>query len=342
MAVTMKAIAERAGVSLMVVSAALHNTAGIRVSAAKRELIRRTAEEMGYRPNLLARSLSGGSSGMIGVVIDSCAPESCFKILRHIEAEAARHDYRVMIVEEHDSPGSVIAACRTFDQYRVDGIICLAHDYPGTGDELERFFADKTNVVFLERVGALPHACVEVDPKPAFLEVIRRFLAVGRPPLYLIPELPQIVIRRRIAGYRAVCEALGVEARFLHFRPAAEPVGIREEMARCLREYLLPERIGAVLVENDLCGAGLLFAASHSGVRVPEELAVIGWDNADFCTMLNPPLASIDNDYAAQGRALVELVSRVIAGKHPPAMTVASRPVWRESAFPDSNSEPRS
>ncbi|MEI3004641.1 MAG: LacI family DNA-binding transcriptional regulator [Victivallales bacterium] len=131
MAATLKEIANRAGVSVMAVSAVMNKTTSTRVSERKRAVIEQIAREMGYRSNVVARTLRGGQSRMIGILIDSCAPPSALQHPRHIESEATAGGYRILISEGHDSVDNLAAAYEKFEQYGVDGVICLAYDYPG-------------------------------------------------------------------------------------------------------------------------------------------------------------------------------------------------------------------
>ena len=107
MSVTLKTIAEKANVSVMAASAALNGTTRTRLSAEKREYIRRIAAELGYRPNIMAQKLSGGASHLIGVVIDSYVNSSSARILRGVEEEAERSNYRILVAEQHESVSGI-------------------------------------------------------------------------------------------------------------------------------------------------------------------------------------------------------------------------------------------
>ena len=97
----------------MAVSAVMNKTTSTRVSERKRAVIEQIAREMGYRSNVVARTLRGGESRMIGILIDSCAPPWLYNILRHIESEATAGGYRILISEGHDSVDNLAAAYET-------------------------------------------------------------------------------------------------------------------------------------------------------------------------------------------------------------------------------------
>ena len=99
----------------MAVSAVMNKTTSTRVSERKRAVIEQIAREMGYRSNVVARTLRGGESRMIGILIDSCAPPWLYNILRHIESEATAGGYRILISEGHDSVDNLAAAYEKFE-----------------------------------------------------------------------------------------------------------------------------------------------------------------------------------------------------------------------------------
>ncbi len=332
MSVTLKSIASQVGVSPMTVSAALHDIAGIRISDAKRELIRKTAREMGYRPNLLARTLSGGGSRIIGVVIDSEAPASLFAILCHIEKEATLAGYRLMVAEGHDSLDTVVAAHRTFEQYGAEGVICMAHDYPDQRDRFQQYFRDKQRLVLLEKAPGLEHPYIEIDQEPAFREVIGHWQKQGKNIGYIISDLPYFSQQNMLKAYRAACAGAGIAAQLFHPAFSLDSRQMIGEMNRCLDEFILPNRIDAALIQNDRYGAAMLSALHARNLRCPDDLALVGKDNSDYCDMLLPPLASIDSNHAASGKQMVRLLLELIAGRSPAPEYIPSRIVWRESA----------
>jgi len=103
-------------------------------------------------------------------------------------------------------------------------------------------------------------------------------------------------------------------------------------MKRCLEEFIVPRRIDAVLVQNDRYAAALLAVLHERKLRCPEDIAVVGWDDSDYCDMLIPPLASIATDYAAEGKAMVRMLLEMIGGTCPEPTCIKTGVVWRRSA----------
>ena len=289
MATTLKEIANRAGVSVMAVSAVMNKTTSTRVSERKRAVIEQIAREMGYRSNVVARTLRGGESRMIGILIDSCAPPWLYNILRHIESEATAGGYRILISEGHDSVDNLAAAYEKFEQYGVDGVICLAYDYPGQQEKFREHFGDKNNILLVGSYDESMLPQIYLDLEPAWLEAVRYFRSHGR---------------KRIGGI--IAELLW------HQNYCAEPERYAGEADRCVREFIRPNGLDAVLAHSDVFGAFLISGLARNGLRVPEDVAVIVDDSRDFFAALQPPLACIDHDEKAIGTQAVRVMLKML------------------------------
>ena len=332
MAMTLQAIANQVGVSKMTVSAVLNNTKGVRVSAARREEILNTAQKTGYRPNLIARSLSSGCSNLIGVIIDSQAPNSCFDILRFIESAASANGYRVIVAEEHDSVDNVIKACQIFEQYRADGIICLAHDYPSQNGDFDKFINNYKNIVFLEQKKGISRPYLSVDSRSAYREALTYCKEKARVPALLIPDIPNISIRNRVVAYMEIASELGIPAHIINAPLCHDSTKLLDKMEICLKNKLLPQKINAVLAFSDQYAAAMLSTAVKHNLSVPEDMAVIGWDNSEYCALLLPKLASINNNHKEQGEKLFYLLKNLIDKGKVESVVVESKLVLEASA----------
>jgi len=333
MRVTLKEIAARAGVSVMAVSAAFNENSTTKLSAQKRDAIRKIADEMGYRSNLVAKTLRGGSSRIIGVMIDSCAPPSAYATLAAIESEAARHNYRVMIHAQHDSVESVISAYQIFEQYGADGIICMAYGYPFQEESFENFFSDKKNILLLGAPSHLPLPQIYIDLKPAYHEVLSHFLKLGRARIgAVICDMPFWSQQMRLDLYRRLCEEMNLNCNL--FSPFYGPPGqMALEMDRCITGFIMPRKLDAIIIHSDILSAFLISGLARHGIRVPDDVAVITDDNCDFCAALQPPLTCIDINTTMQGTEAVRMLLQHLNGKlETYKKMIPCHLIWRESA----------
>jgi len=334
MPVTLKEIAARSGVSVMAVSAVINKTTSTRVSAKKRIIIEQVAKEMGYRRNVVAQTLRGGYSRMIGVVIDSHAPTWLHSILRHIEAEATANGYRILISEEHNSVNNVIAAYETFQQYGVDGLICLAYDYPGQKEKFQQFFTDKANVVLVGAYDQTSLPQVYIDLESVYREALQHFIHSGRKRLAaIIVDVPNSGQQIRLALYRKLCSEFGIQIRIYNPKLCDTTDEFRKETDRCIRKFIIPEQLDAVLIHSDVLGAFFISGLARHDLRVPGDVAVITDDNQTFCAALQPPMACIDHQENEIGRQAFQIMLNLLKKEPVPNNTlIPCRLILRESA----------
>ncbi len=334
MSVTLKDIAKEAGVSVMAVSAVMNRTSSTRVSEKKRQKIAQIANELGYRSNLLARTLRGGRSSVIGVMIDSQAPPSMYNIVRYIESEAAANGYRIMISEQHDSVDSMVESYQSFEQYGVEGVICLAYGYPGQEEKFQSFFGGRKNLVLVSSRDNSELPQVYVDLGEAYRQAFRHFIDTGRRKIgAIICDLPCWSQQTRISLYRNVCNELRLPQ--FHYSPAdySDAEHIIPEIEKCIIEFIIPQKIDAVMIHSDMYGAYLLSALTRHGIKVPDDIAVIGDDDREFCPALLPPLASINFREEVQGMVAIQMMLKMLRKEEfEPRQLVPAKLVLRESA----------
>ncbi len=326
-------IAKKVGVCRQTVSAVL-NGKTYKVSREKCEQIHRLAEDFKYQPNMLARQLAGARSDIIGVVLDSCAPTIWHNRLARMEYYASQHGYRFMIGQAHENYSKIIKFAEDFISYKVAGIICMAHKIPGHEKEIaEAYPLEKT--VFLEKPVVSGACYVAIDLKKAFHDVVLYLAGRGR------KRIAQIIIGgslfivgmdTRVEGFHSGLSECGLKPdRRLH---AVIPIG---EMANIdsilpvVRE-LLKHGADAIVCPNDHIAAGVLKACSRLGVRVPEDLAVTGYDDVDFCQFLTPSLTTFYGNNELAARTAVELLLKLMNNPSLPAKerSVILSPVFIE------------
>ena len=308
---TLKMIAERAGVSIMAVSAALNKTTRTRISEEKRRYIQELANEMGYVPNLVAQSLSGGKTRMIGVVIDSCAQETCYQVLRGIEEESRRQGYRVIVAEQHDSVPDIVESCRSLQSYGVDGIIALAHCYPGQQPSPD-LCQDVRNIVFWEPYQDPGALYVGTSADAAFREVLSGWKRIGRRnPALVINDAGIVPLTSRVEAFTRISRELGYSGEVIYADLMPNDERTLAVMETVFTGRIKPGMIDAVLTESDLWALGLMKVASRHGYSVPADLAVVGWDDNSYCEMMTPALARISLGAVRQG----EMLFRLLLGK---------------------------
>jgi len=310
---TMKDISREAGVSEAVVSAVLSRTNGrIKASPATEEKIRQIAARLNYRPNLVARRLAGKKSGIIGVAMDSCAPQPYHTRLSQMEIHAAGKGYRFMIGQTHNDIPKIKEYARYFTDYGVDGIICMAHNYPGRSQEIAEYYLSCGKTVFFERPEGIADCySVNIDVAWNFQHAAEYLAAANRRRigfLRLDDFYAGPTMEKCQAGYRR-----GLESGGLSFDPALiQGVGIDDmkniDAVMPRIKNLLHQGVDAIIAVNDLLAAATLKCLTRLDISVPGRVAVTGCDDLDVAVMTTPELTTFDQHNELVAKTLVDLL----------------------------------
>ena len=336
-------IARKLGVSKVTVAAALSTGRGgtVRVGEKMAEKIRLAAREMNYQPNISAKTLAGGASKVIGVLIDSQAPYPRFRILAEIEREATLRGYRCMIGEAHDSLKNLRDNYDIFMQYGVDGVICISHEYPGTENEFQDLFSDVLGkIVFIDAPHHPDASYINIDRAASTEQAVRHLYEQGaRNIAFVRGKKSWHTVKQHEAGYRRAMKELGYSREELPVFHLAglegKTIDQKEAISVLLNEYLVPEGIDAVVGLNDLSSLALLQALHDSGIRCPEDIKIVGYDNEYLSQYSIPPLTTVDENCPLQARMIVDSLLKKI--NHPEEemkgcfMTVIPQLIVRES-----------
>lgn len=341
-AVTIKDIAEYCGVSKSLVGYILSNSPTRHGSPEVRQRVLEAARKLGYRPNRAAKMLVGQSSRLIGICICSQMPPVLFRCLAAMEREAKKRGYQLMISESLGMPEDLLQSYYTFMEYGINGVIFLGVEHPRDREQIRASFSGEPNILYMGMSPLEGACCVDVDWGAGSYVGAEHFIRCGRRcPALVVDQVPYVSILSRIHGFReAMLRAGRVEGRdFLISRINYSPdrEHMRREVVRVLEEELLPNRVDAVMMQNDFYAASLLQALSRRGIRVPDDMAVIGFDDELFSSATIPPLATVDQNIEQQAVAAIDLlVAQINANGELPAehrsIRIPCSLVLRESA----------
>ncbi len=311
---TIADIAKRAGVSKGAVSYALNGHAG--VSEATRQRILAIADEIGWSPNTAARALSGSTAYAVGLPL--CRParilgiEPFFmELVSGIESELAARSYALMMQVVNDLDAEIALYRRWWAERRVDGVI------------LVDLRVDDPRVTTLEQLG-LP-AVIIGDPRGtgtiagvwsddagALTETIEYLVALGHQRIARVTGLGDLlhtVIRNE--AFERICRQIGLPEASVH---PADYSG--EESARTTRRLLSStSRPTAVIYDNDIMAVAGLAVAQEMGIRVPDELSIVAWDDSPLCKLVHPPLTAVSRDIPAYGAHAARQLLAAVAGE---------------------------
>jgi DNA-binding LacI/PurR family transcriptional regulator len=293
---TMYDVAKLAGVSQPTVSRVLNqNDTAIQISGETRQRVLEAIDQLGYRPNVIARSLRTQRTQMIALLIADIANGFYHPMVRAIQDVARQYDYEVLISSSDHLYENEKHFCEVVSRRSVDGAIMVPIHL--TVEDLDSFIAN-TNAP-LTVLGDIQHPLIDVvcvDNEQATYEAIRWMITQrGYSSFGFIgvsDDLPPGPLRFR--GFqRAINESgISLDPRFLVYGDFTMESGIQAAQA-LLRIGELPR---ALFVLNDLMAIGVILTLQEAGYRVPDDVAVMGFDNIPEAIIVRPMLTTIAQD----------------------------------------------
>ncbi|GAA0403576.1 LacI family DNA-binding transcriptional regulator [Microbispora corallina] len=329
MGVSLRDVALLAGVSVKTVSNVVNGYA--HVSAATRAKVEYALSQLDYRPNLSARNLRLGRTGVIALALPELDPPYFAELSRFVIHAAAGHRW-IVVIEQTD--GSLERERQVLDgvrDHRVDGVI-LSPVAIGA-EELAARIDDTALVLLGERIYDGPADHVAIDNVRAAREVTEHLAGLGRrrvAALGVQDDPATGTAALRLAGYAEAVAAHGLP----RLTAAVERYSRAEGAAAMARLLAEPEPPDAVFCFNDLLALGAMRTVLSSGLRVPEDVALAGVDDIEDGRFSTPTLTTVAPDKAELARTAVELLRRRVDGGPggPPREVRAShRLVVRES-----------
>jgi LacI family transcriptional regulator len=298
-ALRIKDVAERAGVSPATVSRVINGTAV--VGNAKRELVMAAIEELGYRPNRLASNFRRRQVEMIGVVVSDIENPHFTQMVRAVEDAAYLRGFRVLLCNSDEDPNKQRDYLRVLAAERVAGVILSPTD--GRAAEVGELLDHGISVVAFDRRVADRRAdAVITENVEGTRAGVEHLLACDHKRVGFVggPAGVQTADERR-AGYEAAITAAGLE-------PMVADGGFRGAGGRRAAGALLDSGATALLVANNLMTIGALQSIRERELRIPDEVALVAFDDPPWAELTDPPLCAIAQPVRAMAEEAVRLL----------------------------------
>ena len=322
-------IAREAGVSRVAAARVLLGSGGdhVRVSKATAETIRRIAKKLKYRPNIPARQLAGKRSHLIATIIDSYAPKLAYDLLADMERQAARKGYRFMVGQSHGELDHIREYASDFAARGVDGVVCISHNYPENEHEIADMFARLENVVFVGKPASQDQdlCYVDTDIASGISQAVEHLFNKGRRRIGItLLDSEFVAIRERKRGYLEAHRRLGlpVKQERIYLLDAGKP-GVDEKQTETAVRELVGQKVEAILAQNDIGAICVIRSCRRLGCRVPEDIAVVGFDNIQIdnipiTSLFEPGITTVDQNLAEVSQRAMEMLINLIEGKDLP------------------------
>ena len=335
MAVDLRQVAQRSGVSVSTASRALNGSS--RVSGQTMAKVRAAAAELGYRPNVSARALRTARSQFVGLVVTNLVNDSFLSIAEVVQREFARRGYQLMLSVTAGDPVQERSSLRTLVDHSVAGVIVVGSDSEATEELREH----GTPTVHLARRPRYPAGdCVLGDEIAGGRSAAEYLLERGHRRIAIIAGPREVQSgRERMQGYWLAMRAAGVPVSeeltlATTLSPNAGPPAVEALLALPARR-----RPTALIVANHEASYGALPALREHSVTIPADLSVICYEDSQLARWWHPAVTVIDNN----ARQMGELAARLLLQRLDPAdgdreeigeIRVGTRIIERDSVAP--------
>jgi DNA-binding LacI/PurR family transcriptional regulator len=311
---TIHAVAALAGVSPSTVSRALNSPELVRQATRQRVLA--SVERLGYQPNRAARSLVLGRTATLGLIVPDIANPFYAPFVKVVHSRVREADYALFLGDTDEDPATEVTLARAMAR-QVDGLLLCSPRMPG---QRLRSIAATVPLVVANRLSRTVPS-IAMDFGPGIRQAVMHVHALGhRRCVFLSGPRGSWSNQQRLRVFQSVCEQQGIELKVLG---PYEPVfsgGYRGA------DEALATGASAVFAYNDLVALGVMSRFAARGVRVPEEISVIGFDDIPMASMTSPPLTTVVMPMATVAKASASILLSLLAG------TVPQRPAGKELA----------
>lgn len=327
--ITIRHVAEDAGVSVAAVSKVLRNAYG--VSPQLRQKVELSIEKLNYRPSIAARAMRG-QTHTIGILVIELSNPFLPSVIESANERLAESGYKALIGMGRSVSRIEASMIEAMIDSSVDGVLLIAPH--SSGKMLEKLARQVPMVVVAHHEHAAAFDTVNSDDHKGAMLAVEALLAKGHRDIAMVSyegqtSVPSEVVVQREAGFVEAMEqaGLGSSTRIIRLPPPGE------DRSKARTSFLSSkDKPRAVFVWSDLDAIPLLAACHEAGVRVPEDMAIIGYDNSPPASIPLVGLSSIDqNPHALGARASELLLSRIEGREEAKHLVVQPRVVLRRS-----------
>jgi LacI family transcriptional regulator len=276
--------------------------------------VRAVAQEMGYRPNIIARRLQQQCTETIGFVIPTFGPRFSdpffSELLAGIGNEAAEHEYDLLVSTHAPGPDELLGYERLVTERRVDGLLVVR---TRRQDSRIAYLLDQQFpfVAFgrSDLEGEFPY--VDVDGEAGMYALTEHLIERGHRCIAYVDAPPDVMFRHyRMQGYRRALEAAGL---------SYDPALIRRGRLTNASGYQAGQQLlggeplpSAIIASNDLMALGIMSAAAERGLQVGKDVAVAGFDDIPLAKLSHPPLTTVQQPIYQIGRRICRMLLRLL------------------------------
>ena len=301
--VTLKDVAKAAGVSYATVSRALSGSNQIGKST--RERIVRLCDEMGYTGNYVARSMVMKKTYLLGLVVPAIENEFMSQLAYYVEMSARARGYNIMLCNSEPDLKQEEMVVKLLLGRRVDGILIVPQS-PATYEKIAPLLEQIPAVFLSENLRDQPQSYVSVDNSRGAYLGVEYLYGLGHREILYFGRRHTVTHQLRAEGYLRACRDMGLTPRIVDSSFPRSSVAGGYELAREL--FTKPLDYTAILASTDSNALGILRAADELGIRVPEQLSLMGFDNIAAAAMPRIDLTTVEQSKREMALQAVEIL----------------------------------
>ncbi|REK61732.1 MAG: LacI family transcriptional regulator [Brevibacillus sp.] len=310
MKTTIYDVAKKAGVSISTVSRVINNTG--RISAKTKKRVLDVIEQLGYQPSVVASALTGKRTRTIGLIIPDVANPFFAELARRVEDRGRELGFNLLMCNTDNNPDTEDMYLSLLRQKSVDGIII------GTNARNHRVLREllEENLPVALIAQDIPELMIDVVAVDDYLggyQAAQHLVSLGHKRIaILVGNMNRTSDKYRLEAFRQALEDHGLE---LTEELVIRTDYSREDGKRAARELLTsPKRPTAIFACFDFLAIGVYQAAKELGLRIPDDVSVVGFDNTILASIVDPPLTTIAQPIDEMGRQVMDLLVREIEG----------------------------
>ncbi len=308
--ITIKDVARELNVAVSTVSRAFNDKYDIRKET--REMILKRATEMGYHPNPIAKKLIQQKTYNVGVVVPEFVNAYFPEVIIGIQEVLIKKGYQVLVMQSNENPATELENVKTLEDNMVDGLLISLSGESLNNEYYAGMLKKGYPIVFFNRVDEkIPASKVVFDDYKWAYFATEHLIKQGYRKIYHFSGYQHLSLsRNRINGYRKAMEKFNVpfdphyiiEAGF--FMHEGQAV-----MERLIEKEDVPQ---AIFAANDPVAIGVIKALKKAGLRIPDDVAVVGFSESKMAEIVDPPLSSVSQPTFEIGKSAAELLMRQI------------------------------
>ncbi len=299
-----KDVANKAGVSATTVSAYLNKSAPVNKVTAER--IKKVIDEIGYKPNLIARSLRQKKTNIIGLIVGNILSHFYSVIAKSVEDGARKYGFNTILCNGDDDPKKELDYIKVLESLKVEGIIMTP-----TGkneDYINSVIRSGINVIFIDRFSDKVNcSSVCVDNATGSYNAVKYLVKQGYKKIAIINgNLEIITAKERLDGYLKVLKeaSLSIDNDLIKIGDFKRETGL----IKSLELLEGGNKLDSIFSTNLEITKGILSSIKQKGLKIPDDIGLVGFDDSDITQLFNPPITAISQPVYDIGSTAVELM----------------------------------